>query len=80
MSRAYQSVQQCMNDTDGNVKKVAQREKVPEYLTIDIKNNKLSVCTTLSSHQTPMLAKGGVNPQITKAYGSMKKDCDSLCK
>lgn len=64
---------------DANVAQAA-KGKVPEYLTLDMKKNKLTVCQTISGHQQQAFLKNGVNALLQKALEDKKQACESLCK
>jgi hypothetical protein len=76
----FKSVSQCMEASDSDVLKAAKQSNTPEYLTLDVKKNKMTICSTISGHQQQAFVKGAVNPRLMHTMKKQKEDCDSMCK
>ena len=75
----YQSADECMQDSDENIRLAALEAKMG-YVTLNTKTNKLSLCKELSLHEQPMFSSTGrVNPMLKKALKAQEKECGA-CK
>jgi len=74
----FKSVDQCMAQPIGKVKKAAKDSGI-DYITLDTTENKLKVCKELSLHQQDFITKQGVNPIVQEKLKQQEKEC-GLCK
>ncbi len=74
----FSNINACMNASNDEVGQAANEAGV-KYLTLSTREDKLKVCSVLSSHTQDLFLAGGLNPKVMNTLKKQEKECN-LCK
>ena len=76
--KRFTNINECMNASENQINSAANEAGV-KYLTLSTREDKLKVCSVLSSHTQDLFLPGGLNPRVMNTLKKQEKECN-LCK